>query len=107
MVFGDSCETSLTEIPNKVDHTVFLYTEYESEHTKPYIAIFGCKVSAFDEIPEGMTGKSLDKSIYVKTYAKVDLMQGLWTFGQRFWTKYIPQTLKTFGEKAQICPMKK
>ncbi|MEM8938981.1 MAG: DeoR family transcriptional regulator [Bacteroidota bacterium] len=24
-----------------------------------------------------MTGKSLDKSIYVKTYAKVDLMQGL------------------------------
>ncbi len=34
------------KIPNKINDTIFsIYTNYESDHTKPYDTILGCKVS--------------------------------------------------------------
>ncbi len=68
----------LEGIPNKVDATVYsLYTDYESDHTKPYTAILGCKVENLNVVPQGMVGRSFEGGNYVTTTAKGDLSQGL------------------------------
>lgn len=42
-------------IPNKIDDNVFsIYTNYESDQTKPYDTILGCEVSSLKNIPDGM-----------------------------------------------------
>ena len=100
-------ENILSAIPNKVDNTVYsIYTEYESDHTKPYTAILGCKVINLNSIPEGMTGKSFDGGNYVKLTAKGDLMKGLivnkWI---EIWEMNLNRAFtadfEAFGEKAQ------
>lgn len=100
-------ENVLTKIPNKVDNEIYsLYTDYESDHTKPYTAILGCKVENLDNIPSGMVGKSFSGGTYTKTSAKGDLMQGL-VVNQ--WSKIFEMELdrtydadfEIFGEKAQ------
>lgn len=65
-------------IPNKIDNTVYsIYTDYESDHTKPYTTILGCKVESLNTIPDGMVGKSVGGGNYVKFLAKGDLMKDL------------------------------
>jgi predicted transcriptional regulator YdeE len=100
-------ENVISKIPNKIDNAVYsLYTEYESDHTKPYTTILGCKVENLDNIPNGMVGKSFDGGTYYKTTAKGDLMQGL-VVNQ--WSKIFEMELdrtydadfEIFGEKAQ------
>ena len=100
-------ENILDKIPNKVNNTVYsLYTDYESDHTKPYTAILGCKVEKLDLIPEGMIGKEFEGGNYVKMTAKGDLTKGLivnkwseiWEMGlDRIFTA----DFEVFGEKAQ------
>ncbi|MCR9249082.1 MAG: GyrI-like domain-containing protein [bacterium] len=94
-------------IPNKVDDTVYcLYTEYESDYTKPYTTILGCKVSNLDNIPEGMVGKSFEGGDYTKMSARGDLMKGLivdkWN---QIWSMDLDRRytvdFEVFGEKAQ------
>lgn len=71
-------ENVLGAIPNKIDSTVYsIYTEYESDHTKPYTTILGCRVENLKDIPKGMIGKSFDGGSYLKLSAKGDLMKGL------------------------------
>lgn len=100
-------ENVISKIPNKIDNTVYsLYTEYESDHTKPYTTILGCKVENLDNLPNGMVGKSFDGGTYSKTTAKGDLMQGLVVYQ---WSKIFEMELdrtydadfEIFGEKAQ------
>ncbi len=100
-------ENILTKIPNKVDDKIYsLYTDYESDHTKPYTVILGCKVENLNNIPGGMTGKSFNGGTYFKTTTKGDLMQGL-VVNQ--WSKIFEMELdrnydadfEIFGEKAQ------
>jgi len=100
-------ENVISKIPNKIDNAVYsLYTEYESDHTKPYTAILGCKVENLDNVPNGMVGNSFDGGTYSKTTAKGDLMQGL-VVNQ--WSKIFEMELdrtydadfEIFGEKAQ------
>nr|WP_313819638.1 effector binding domain-containing protein [uncultured Allomuricauda sp.] len=97
----------MNKIPNKVTNEVYsLCTDYESDHTKPYTAILGCKVGDLDNIPSGMVGKSFNGGTYTKTTAKGDLMQGL-VVNQ--WSKIFEMELdrtydadfEIFGEKAQ------
>lgn len=97
----------LEAIPNKIDHTVYsIYTDYQSDHTKPYTAILGCKVGTLETIPEGMTGRSFDGGNYVKLTAKGDLTKGLII---NEWSKIWEMDLKrsftadfeVFGAKAQ------
>lgn len=100
-------ESILEKIPNKVDNEIYsLYTDYESDHTKPYTAILGCKVENLDNIPSEMVGQSFSGGTYTKTTAKGDLMQGL-VVNQ--WSKIFAMELdrtydadfEIFGEKAQ------
>jgi predicted transcriptional regulator YdeE len=97
----------LDAIPNKLDNTIYsIYTGYESDHTKPYTAILGCKVSSLNSIPDGMIGKSFGGGNYAKLSAKGDLMKGLivnkWT---EIWEMGLDRTFtadfEVFGEKAQ------
>lgn len=68
----------LEVIPNKVNNHVYsMYTDYEGDHTQPYTAILGCRVKNLDDIPEGMTGKSVSGGKYVKISAQGDLTEGL------------------------------
>lgn len=100
-------ENVLEAIPNKMDNTIHsIYTDYESDHTKPYTAILGCKVENLNTIPDGMIGKSFDGGHYVKLSAKGNLMKGLivnkWA---EIWEMDLDRTYTTdfevFGEKAQ------
>ena len=97
----------LEAIPNKIDNTVYsIYTDYESDHTKPYTTILGCKVLNLNSIPDGMIGKSFDGGNYVKFSTKGDLMKGLiinkW---MEIWDMDLDRAFtadfEVFGEKAQ------
>ncbi len=100
-------EGILEKIPNKVDNTVYsIYTEYESDHTKPYTTVLGCKVEHLNEIPNGMVGKSFKGGKYVNFSTKGDLTKGLivdkWT---EIWKMDLDRVysadFEVFGEKAQ------
>ncbi|RLJ80467.1 GyrI-like domain-containing protein [Pedobacter alluvionis] len=97
----------LEAIPNKIDNTIYsIYTDYESDHTKPYTTILGCKVTSLETIPEGMVGKSFDGGHYIKLSAKGDLMKGLiinkWLeIWQMNLERVFTADFEVFGEKAQ------
>ncbi len=100
-------ENIISKIPNKISNDIYsLYTEYESDHTKPYTTILGCKVENLDSIPNGMVGNSFKEGNYIKTSTKGDLMQGLIV---NHWAKIFEMDLErvytadfeVFGEKAQ------
>ena len=95
------------KIPNKIDDNVFsIYTNYEGDHNKPYDTVLGCKVSALEEVPEGMVGHSFEGGTYSKFIAKGDLTQGV-IYGA--WVEIHKQNLdrvfvadfELYGEKAQ------
>lgn len=100
-------EGVLEAIPNKIDNTVYsIYTDYESDHTKPYSVVLGCKVESLGEIPDGMTGKLIEGGSYVKLSAKGNLAEGLivnkWI---EIWgmdlNRVFTADYEVFGEKAQ------
>ncbi len=71
-------EGILDKIPNKIDTSVYaIYTDYESDYTKPYTTILGCKVSTLDIIPKGMVSKICGGGNYTKFVAKGDLNKGI------------------------------
>ena len=103
-------ENIISKIPNKVDECIYsLYTDYESDHTRPYTTMLCCKVQNLENIPEGMEGKSFNGGNYIKTTAKGDLTQGLIV---NHWSKIFEMDLdrnyktdfEIYGEKAQNPP---
>jgi predicted transcriptional regulator YdeE len=71
-------ENTIENIPNKIDNAIYsVYTEYEKDYTKPYTTILGCKVSSLDNIPTGMTGKTIAKETYKQFTAKGNLADGI------------------------------
>ena len=100
-------EGILDKIPNKIDNTIYsIYTEYESDHTKPYTTILGCKVENIDEIPNGMVALTIKGGNYAKFISKGDLTKGAvykeWT---KIWNTDLNRKYTTdfevYGEKAQ------
>jgi len=99
-------ENMLEKIPNVTDETIYaVYTDYEVDHTKPYTAILGHKVTSLVEIPEGMVGKTIESSSYFKFTAKGDLTDNAvideWV---KIWNMDMDRTytadFETYGEKA-------
>lgn len=71
-------EGILDKIPNKIDTSVYsLYTDYDSDYTKPYTVVLGCKVNSIETIPEGMVTKSISLGNYTKFITKGDLMKNV------------------------------
>lgn len=65
------------KIPNKLgDDILSIYTNYESDHTKPYDTILGCKVSSLDTIPDGMVGQSFEGGTFAQFLSKGDATKG-------------------------------
>lgn len=100
-------ENSIVLIPNKTSNELYcMYTDYESDYTKPYTTILGCKVSSLDEIPEGFTGKQVDGGNYSLITAKGKMADGIvfqeWT---KIWNGDLPRAytadFEIYGDKAQ------
>ena len=95
------------KIPNKIDGEILsIYTNYESDHTKPYDTILGCRVSSLEEIPEGMIGQSFEGGNYGEFISKGDLSQGIvYTTWTEIWEKDLDREFtadfEVYGEKAQ------
>lgn len=94
------------KIPNKIDMCVLsIYTNYESDHTKPYDTILGCKVSSLDSIPDGMVGQAFEGGTYGKFVSKGDLTKGV-VFGtwSEIWQSDLDRVFtadfELYGEKA-------
>lgn len=73
------------KIPNALGEELYcIYTDYESDHTKPYTTLLGCKVSTLENIPEGMMGKTFATGDYVPFVAKGNIRKGMviniWAF---------------------------
>ncbi|QIL37844.1 AraC family transcriptional regulator [Pedobacter sp. HDW13] len=94
-------------IPNKTDDTIYsIYTDYESDHTRPYTTILGCQVGTLDNIPQGMTGKLIDGGKYVKLSAVGNLSNGvvgdkwaeIWSMDLK---RVFTSDFEVYGEKAK------
>ena len=73
--FGDGV---LAKIPNRHDDTLYcIYTDYEKDHTLPYTTILGCRVDNLEEIPEGMTGLTIEDGQYQQYPLKGNLNDAL------------------------------
>lgn len=100
-------ESISEQIPNKISTAIYcMYTEYETDHTKPYTTILGCKVENLDNIPLGMVGKKIPATDYQKFIAKGNLQDGI---VYQEWLKIWEQTtlnrkftsdFEIYGEKA-------
>lgn len=99
-------ENIAAQIPNKVDDAVYsVYTDYELDHTKPYTTLLGCRVSSLDQIPEGLTGKTIEGGKYATITAKGNLNDNIvFSEWQKIWSADIPRTFKAdfevYGAKA-------
>ncbi len=100
-------EGILDQIPNKIDNTIYsIYTEYESDHTKPYTTILGCKVSTIDTVPNRMTANTFNGGNYRKFVAKGDLTKGsVYEEWSKIWNTDLEREytadFEVYGEKAQ------
>jgi predicted transcriptional regulator YdeE len=97
----------LEKIPCKIDDTLYcIYTDYESDYTKPYTTILGCKVANADTIPDGMMAKTFAGGEYTRYTAKGNLMQGI-VFNEwvKIWDSHITRAytadFEVYGKKAQ------
>jgi predicted transcriptional regulator YdeE len=97
----------LEKIPCKIDDTLYcIYTDYESDYTKPYTTILGCKVANADTIPDGMMAKTFAGGEYNRYTAKGNLMQGI-VFDEwvKIWDSHITRAytadFEVYGKKAE------
>lgn len=95
------------KIPNKIsDEIICIYTEYESDHTKPYSVILGCKVKDLGEVPDGMKAITVEGGEFASFVAQGDLSKGavgeawhrIWQAGLE--RKYTAD-YEVYGAKAQ------
>lgn len=102
-------EDVLNKIPNKINSDIYsIYTDYESDYTKPYTTILGCQVSSFDNLPEGFVTKTIDVGNYSKFTVKGDLKQNIvynkwvniWNMENQLERDY-KADFEIYGEKAQ------
>jgi len=81
------------KIPNKISSDILsLYTEYESDYTKPYTIIICCKVKDFSDVPEGMVSKIIPASKFAVFTAKGKMPDELVKTWQHIWSSDLERT---------------
>ncbi len=96
----------MNRIPNKTDSEVLsIYTNYETDHTKPYDTILGCRVSTLEEIPEGLEGHTFEGGHYLEFAATGNLEEGaVYQAWVDIWGKELNRVytadFEVYGEKA-------
>ena len=100
-------ENTAEQIPGKIDNKIYcVYTEYDGDYTKPYLALLGCKVNNLDIIPTGLVGKKFKSSLYNKYIAKGNILQGMiFEKWKQLWSLDIARTyiadFEVYDEKSQ------
>ncbi len=100
-------ENLMEKITNRLeDSTYAVYTDYESDHTKPYTMILGYKVSDIENVPFGFIGKKIEVANYQKFEAKGDLTKdAVVNEWMKIWNSDIDRVyssdFEVYGEKAQ------
>lgn len=66
------------QIKNKIDQSIYgVYTDYEGDHTKPYLTLIGCKVPNGNvDVPKGMVQREIQPADCNKFVSKGDATQG-------------------------------
>ncbi len=81
------------KIPNKTDDDVLsLYTEYESDFTKPYTIVICCRVNDFSGVPDGMVFKIIPAAKYAVFTAKGKMPDKIVETWKDIWTSDIERT---------------
>jgi len=71
-------ENIAEQIPNKHSNEVYaVYTDYESDYTKPYTTIIGCRVNEIGNISEELVSKKIEAPKYKKYVVKGDLANNI------------------------------
>lgn len=100
-------EGILDQIPNKIDSNIYcIYTDYESDYTKPYTTILGCKVANLENIPTGMVGKIIAEATYKPFVAKGDkLDETVYKEWTKIWNSNLNRSytsdFEVYGPKSQ------
>jgi predicted transcriptional regulator YdeE len=97
----------IEKIPNKVNNTLYcIYTDYESDFTKPYTTVLGCQVTDLNSIPAGFVGKEIGGGNYSQFVAKGKIMDGIVFYEwKKIWQTDLQRAYTTdfevYGEKTQ------
>ncbi|SDD79450.1 Predicted transcriptional regulator YdeE, contains AraC-type DNA-binding domain [Mucilaginibacter pineti] len=96
----------LEQITGRMSDDIYcVYTDYESDHTRPYTAVLGCKVKSLDNAPEGLIGLVVFATSYVKYVAKGRLPDCVAETWQHVWNNTLNRTyiadFDVWGAKAQ------
>lgn len=100
-------ENIIDKIPNKISNEIYcVYTDYEGDYTKPYLALLGCKVTNVNNIPNELIGKSFNGGTYIKKIAKGNIFQGIvFDAWKAIWEQNISRNyladFELYGDKAQ------
>ena len=71
-------ENIAAQITNKINNDIYcVYTDYEGDYTKPYVAFLGCQVANLDDIPDGLIGRKFSGGKFNKYVAKGNIMHGI------------------------------
>lgn len=87
------------KIPASITHgksdarVMGVYSKYASDHNGPYSLLAGIEVSAFDVIPEGMTGIAIPAGAYLVFAAQGSMPQALIQTWSTIW-QYFSQEQK-------------
>lgn len=81
------------KILNKASGDIIaLYTDYESDFTKPYTLIIGCKVNDINKIPAGMTARTIQASKYAVFNAKGKMPEEILNTWKIIWNSDVNRT---------------
>ena len=82
-----------SKITNKSEDSIIsLYTDYESDFTKPYTCIVGCPVTDEVNIPEGLVVKLIPKAKYAVFTAKSNAPEDVFAVWQYVWGSDLERT---------------
>lgn len=93
-------------IPNKISPDIYcLYTDYESDHTRPYTTIIGCRVNNLDALPKDLTGLTIEGGDYNLETVKGNISEGLvFNAWVKIWNSGMARAFRTdfevYGQKA-------
>ena len=88
-------EDIISQIPNKVSNEIiFLFCDYEGDHTQPYLAAIGCPVSSINTLPKGMIAKTIPASSYALFHAVGDYPVSLIETWKNIWKQ--PKLKRTY-----------
>ncbi|UZR99444.1 GyrI-like domain-containing protein [Chondrinema litorale] len=100
-------ENVMAQIPGKISEDIYcIYTEYESDYTKPYTVLLGCNVESLKNIPKKFKSITIENGPFKKFVAKGNVQQGsVWEEWTKIWNTDLDRAyvadFEVYGKKAQ------